>query len=796
MPAPVTLRNFHDGFVHEAKPTRNFSNTARLKLVGAGATNTMYSFLFWGKPFPAGATITSAKLRVWNVQAWNGTINLALHRISTPWSVNRINWNRQPSITGSAITVTKSNAAARTMWEFDITALIQSVANGGVWYGVRLSANGAAIKNLFSAQAEASAYRPQVIIQWSDAPQPPEDLSPAGGRSVAKPKPLLSYTFTDVSGDTTLDQHQFQFSSHNTFAVVNHDTGWLTTAEPELDMATTSWAGLANEGGTWWRVRVRDGAGIVSGWSAPALFYYRTRGVLNTNSIGSQVTRTNLHTDPDMERVGTGAFGTLGGASIAKGAAYNLDGGNGLQVLTPANGTTDSGVNLLAGGLSLIAGRIYTVSVRVRSLQAQTLVFSPQGAALPAGTRKSEVFAAGETKRIFQTITAFTSGALNWYLLRNDGSVATEYHLDSITINEGLTNSHFSGNMVDSGVMGPYIYNFTGAVNNSTSTETQLFVEDTSPPILWTYTGRTQTAYRAIIQDLSNPDNWVFDSGKVTSTINSIDTVRKIITKKGQAYRLTLYVWDNIEREKNGSDPVPTFLVRDFIYAPGNTVTSPTDLVATPDYPWPWVNLNFKRSTPPDSFTIFRDDEVVENNIDPGELDVGGVNYRYIDKTAAPRVPHTYEVVANVNGKDSRPSNESIATPKPTVTWMMNPDLSSPIALVKSASEPTPVVDAQAMTMQETHQPIGGGSPVLITQFLSGFEGHVDAVLADGVVPVSARVMRNRFKAWKRNPGTVVLLFMVDEVLRIVPYNMTYRPRAKGGETILYDVSFDFFEVD
>jgi hypothetical protein len=54
--------------------------------------------------------------------------------------------------------------------------------------------------------------------------------------------------------------------------------------------------------------------------------------------------------------------------------------------------------------------------------------------------------------------------------------------------------------------------------------------------------------------------------------------------------------------------------------------------------------------------------------------------------------------------------------------------------------------------------------------------------------------MKNKFKKWKRTPGKSFLLYRIDEVLTVVPYNMTYKPEAYSGG-VRYRVSFDFFEV-
>lgn len=786
MAAPVIIRNLRDTYVDQTKPKRNFINTSRVSLSGKSQAQKQ-ALIFFGKPWPAGTTITSAKLRVWNAHAWGGSVTLTAQRITRAWAGNRVHWDSRPEVNVPTISVTKSNAPYATMWEIDVTPIVQMVADGEPWYGIKLSINGDATRGLYSTQADLARYRPQVVVQWSDAPEPPEDLSPAGGRDVASPKPVLSYTFIDNSGDVSLAAHQIQITATETgFGAPVFDSGWTTTSVPEFDTATSSWAGLGSGGKVWWRVRVRDGAGVESKWSEPAEFGYTPKGTVVSDALGLKLVAVNQLTDP---RALGGSWTGLNNQGIT--------------------GTIPSNI-YYSENIGAAQGSTWSVGMRLRNLSSSTVNVTGIGIGpttdqlfysnTPVTPYVSLSLLPGESKTVYHT-SALPSGA-NGFRVRfvtPGGTPDGAIKMEMATVVAGTyTGELFDGAMEDTEPQGPSIYNWTGGANASTSTLEQYFVEDTSPPIFWTLSGGgTQTAYRVVIQDLELPDRPVFDSGKVTSTLQSIDTSGKVVTHRDRIYRLSIWVWDDINREKNNNEGVPSLLRRDFVYSPGSTITPPSGLQVTPNYPWPWLNLSFSRTSPPDSFTIFRDGVVVENNIDPADLHAGGTNYLYIDRTAPPRYNHTWQVVANVNNRDSQPSNSVVGQSKPSVTWMMNPDASSPICLVKSASEPTPVVDAQSMSMQEIHQPIGGGSPVLITQYLSGYEGHVDAVLADDIAPgLSAREMRNRFKYWKRNPGSVVLLFMVDEVIRVVPYNMTYRPRAKSGGQVLYDISFDFFEDD
>ena len=361
-----------------------------------------------------------------------------------------------------------------------------------------------------------------------------------------------------------------------------------------------------------------------------------------------------------------------------------------------------------------------------------------------------------------------------------------------------------SGSQSDYSLPAQFKYTSKGSLSSTTlggpNGSGQYFVYDTTPPVLWSLTGRTQASYQVFIKDLDNGGVVLFDSGKITGTTNTIDTgsggVTKVLPRVGGNYELTIRVWDTITRVKTPDQAGIYYEYKQaFVYLPDNSTTAPTGLTATPAQPYPWVDLAFDRSTPPDSFTVIRDGNVVEANLLAADLLVSSTHYAYRDKGASPRVPHTWVVKANVSGKDSQDSNTATATVQTHFTWMMEKDGDNPICLVKSGG-PAPVVDANAQSDQEVHQPFGG-EPILITQDISGFEGHVDAILSDDVIPdLSARTMRDRLKNWKKNPGKELILYNVDEAMTVVPYNITYRPRARSGGKILYDIGFDFFQVD
>ena len=610
------VRNATEAYITSKRPKTNRSNVSRLRVSSGGDGNTHRAFLFFSLPFPRGSSIISAKFRFYTEDASGGSVTFTVAQIGEKWKANKVSWDRQPSIVaGTAVGVNKpSGYGVNQVWEFDLKTMMQSVSTAGGWRGVRITVDTSAAKKIYSSLGPV-AYRPELEVEWTDAPEPPEQLSPANGMAVPVPKPKLTFDFTDDAGNTEMNAAHIQISTvggaDSNFVTPTYDSGstpGILTSVPEVDLATIAAAPSLSAGASaWWRVRVQDAAGLWSDWSDIEEYKYVTKGTL--------------------------------------------------------------------------------------------------------------------------TITSPPSG-------------------------------------------------------------TPSIVNDATPPILWSLTGRTQSAWQATVALASDPGAILWNSGKETSSVTGAAIPDKVITKDNVDYILTLMVWDTESRVKNGDHPIYTVATRTFRFQSSGTVAVVTNVQVAQDNPWPWINVTFNRSTAADEYNIWRDNDLIAANVPAADLTIGGTAYRYVDRLAAPRVPHTYEVQAVVN---------SVASNKVAAAAPITSRLIAPMMMERDGSNPVyflnPNVDPQSMTFQEQHQPLNA-PPVLITQYIGGYEGRVAGVFADDILPgVSARNMRNIFRKWKRHPNPPYLFYNIDEVMEIVPYDMHYRPRAKS-EGVIYDVSFAFFEDD
>jgi hypothetical protein len=277
------LKNGTDSYISEKYPSKTYASVSKLYLADGSSSDTRYAYLYFGVPSGMfGSTILSAKLRLFSGAGWTGSVTLSVKRLATKFTASKVTWNNFPTTAGTAIALTKVSAADGTLWEFDVSTLMQSVANGAAWYGFQIFATNATAKWLYSSNAD-DKYRPQLEIVWSNAPYAPTVMSP-NLTYVGLNKPTLQWDFNDPGGDVTMQAFDLRIFSTLALANANGAGDLLNTtiasSTPECDTSTTAYAGVANNGTHYWRVRVQDGSGLYSQWSVVAQYTRSDKGTL------------------------------------------------------------------------------------------------------------------------------------------------------------------------------------------------------------------------------------------------------------------------------------------------------------------------------------------------------------------------------------------------------------------------------------------------------------------------------------------------------------------------------------
>jgi hypothetical protein len=303
----ATLTNIIATAVSQTAPTTNQNSS--LKLGVRNFTNRDSNvYMYFTRPFPLKAQILSAKI-IWYTTAepGSGSRGFSWNRLAVGFSDSKVVYNTRPTtfIAGTK-TVTKTLPwVDKTYWELDITDWMQTVSLGGPWFGFRIIPNTFEdnVLWMYSEIYTDTALRPRVEITWSDSPNQPGGLSPAGGRAVGLAKPVVKASFVDVSGSTALQAVRAQFNPTDAWTAPAFDSGWVPTSVPELDTSRTDmpggvWAGLADGAATFWRIQFKDAAGMESPWSSSTSFMRDDKGVLTVNNPPSGTPKVEDATPP------------------------------------------------------------------------------------------------------------------------------------------------------------------------------------------------------------------------------------------------------------------------------------------------------------------------------------------------------------------------------------------------------------------------------------------------------------------------------------------------------------------
>jgi hypothetical protein len=261
------------------KRSTKYRGTAGLRLKSGEAI----AFVYFAAPMPRGSKVGSAILRLYTRGSWGGaTPVVSVQRVGTRFTVSNATWNNAPGGTGATVTRSKASSGDGDMWDINVTALMQAVADGQPWYGFRITQSTATAREFRSAQAQSR--QPTLTVSWTEPPSTPTGLSPSQ-QSVNAAKPVVEADYTDTSGTTTLASMQVQVAA-SAAMTTPWDSGEVLTvgSKARLDLNTTTYPGLAEGGIAYWRMRVKDSAGEWSAWSAVTSWNRAAKGAVTITS--------------------------------------------------------------------------------------------------------------------------------------------------------------------------------------------------------------------------------------------------------------------------------------------------------------------------------------------------------------------------------------------------------------------------------------------------------------------------------------------------------------------------------
>lgn len=239
-------------------------------------------------PFSEGATVVLATLRLRaSTTPLGGGLTVNVQAVSEQTDYSRLTWETRPATAGPTASLT-STAADGLDWNIDVTSIMQHVAAGGFWGGFEITGTGTGAVFFRSSEWQGDDG-PTLTVEWAESPDMPLGLTPDGGLATATTLPTLQFVYGDNGGGDLLTA-RVQIAEDEAMSVGVWDSGDVPVPLAELDLSDTSYAGLPGGGGErFWRVRVTDSAGLLSGWSDVASMRYAGHPALTITEPTSAV---------------------------------------------------------------------------------------------------------------------------------------------------------------------------------------------------------------------------------------------------------------------------------------------------------------------------------------------------------------------------------------------------------------------------------------------------------------------------------------------------------------------------
>ena len=250
-PQPITTGV--DVYVASGAPASNYEGSRRV-LAKNPERRTLIKMPI---VIPAGRTVLSAVLSGVARVTFPSAGSITATALASSWTPSKVTWNNQPATTGPGYDTPVPAVVAGQRCEVDVTELVQALALGQPNYGWRLSTDIAAGIDVQAFDYGGTTW--QLAIEVSDIPAAPATLTPQGKVSLAK-------WVARVEDYETVAAIQVRVDADRT-APYDFESLEVATSAPELDLATTTFAGLADGATTYSQARVKTIDGFWSEWS-------------------------------------------------------------------------------------------------------------------------------------------------------------------------------------------------------------------------------------------------------------------------------------------------------------------------------------------------------------------------------------------------------------------------------------------------------------------------------------------------------------------------------------------------
>lgn len=323
-------------------------------------------------------------------------------------------------------------------------------------------------------------------------------------------------------------------------------------------------------------------------------------------------------------------------------------------------------------------------------------------------------------------------------------------------------------------------------------------VEETTPPITATLTGRTVSEMQIELERQKTSATtgetfWkVIDRQPRVKTTSISYTLPPDLLREGVTYRVTVWAWDTVDREALPGAPDFAKATRNFTYVKTSTPAVVTSYTVTANTNGS-VTHALSRTARPDYFSFYQDGEPIRQRVDPLEIETvsGGTNYSFVHWGATPNTAHSYVARAVVTTlaklQESADATASATTAPPGIRLVIpNRNLS---VFLSGQDEP----DLSIGEAATSHEVYGRRSPSRTVDTLRGYEGSISGELNDWE-GVTAKTYRSRLEEIKSlNQREDARLIFGSLNLPVLIEDMSISPIPPFGSA--YSVSFSFTQT-
>lgn len=272
----VKLAARYSSWYRSDNPTFVFYNY-RTYMALRSSGPAMQSVVYFTNPFTLPKmSVVSAKLRFTMVGGTTntGTRSISIQRLGRGVNFTKMTYNTRPTVfAGTTKSVSTTGPLGdRHVFEFDVTSDMQAIASGAPFYGWIVTTTAPFV---ISLHAHNSKYPPQLVMNYTIPPTMPKELSPSAGRVVGLAKPYVTFSYFDSSGSDEFSAVRLQTSPSSGFGTISWDSGTVLTGGAGLELSTTNYPGATEGVPVFYRVMVRNMAGVWSSWSTPTSFVYQ-----------------------------------------------------------------------------------------------------------------------------------------------------------------------------------------------------------------------------------------------------------------------------------------------------------------------------------------------------------------------------------------------------------------------------------------------------------------------------------------------------------------------------------------